>query len=80
MGILLYAHYSRQETPLHFNTSLVENVLSKATEAEQSSFKAWETEHAQLEAERRILIKQKDNLNISNDLKINNLNDGAHTA
>jgi Na+/proline symporter len=58
---------------------LVENVLSKATEAEQSSFKAWETEHAQLEAERRIFIKQKDNLNISNDLKINNLNDEINT-
>lgn len=79
LGILLYAHYSRQETPLHFNTSLVENVLNKATKEEQAAFKGWETEHAQLEAERRILIKQNDDLNISNNLYLNNLNDEINT-
>ena len=75
LGILLYAHYSRQETPVHFNTALVERVLHEATPSEKTRFLSWEQKHKELEAERRFVIKQKDDLKTSNNQYLNKINE-----
>lgn len=73
LGVLLFAAYSRQETPLHFNESLVRKVESLASPQELKLHEWRENRHQILTTQRRDFIKQNDKDKEPNLLEFKNL-------
>lgn len=60
LGVLLYAHYSRVPTPVHFNRALVEDVLTSATPAEQRFYAQKAETHRVISQQRADLLRALD--------------------